>query len=95
MSIGAADGTGLTSGVHMAARNPAGNGTGGPDPRRIVTRQDFAAQLTLLREAAGLTVRQVARASGIPDASAGDYFAAATCRRRGPTGSRRCCGPAG
>ncbi|URM93103.1 helix-turn-helix domain-containing protein [Actinomadura madurae] len=75
MSIGAADGTGLTSGVHMAARNPAGNGTGGPDPRRIVTRQDFAAQLTLLREAAGLTVRQVARASGIPDASAGDYFA--------------------
>jgi WD40 repeat protein len=39
---------------------------GVPDPDRIVTQQDFGRALTLLRNRAGLTVRQVARASGLP-----------------------------
>lgn len=47
----------------------------GPDPERIETRRDFARELTLARELAGLTVRDVAKASGIPDGTIGDYFA--------------------
>ncbi|XRQ14923.1 helix-turn-helix domain-containing protein [Actinomadura welshii] len=62
-------------GVQMVLRNPSRSGAEAPDPRRIVTRQDFARELTLLRDRAGLTVRDVARAAGIPHASAGDYFA--------------------
>lgn len=58
----------------MAHSAPSGDGAEAPDPRRIVTRQDFARELTLLRERAGLTVRQVARNAGMPDASAGGYF---------------------
>jgi transcriptional regulator with XRE-family HTH domain len=46
-----------------------------PDPARIITRRDFADELTRLRERAGLTVRDVARAAGLPDGSTGDYFA--------------------
>jgi WD40 repeat protein/transcriptional regulator with XRE-family HTH domain len=45
------------------------------DPARIVTRRDFADQLTRLRELAGLSVRQVAKAAGLPDGTMGDYFA--------------------
>ena len=37
-----------------------------PDPDRIVTPQDFGRELTLLRSRADLTVRQVARAAGLP-----------------------------
>ncbi|MEU5991725.1 helix-turn-helix domain-containing protein [Spirillospora sp. NPDC047418] len=58
----------------MAPNAPSGDGAQTPDPRRIVTRQDFARELTLLRDTAGLTVRQVARRAGMPDASAGGYF---------------------
>jgi WD40 repeat protein len=47
-----------------------------PDPERIANQQDFGRELTLARRRAGLTVRQVARASGIPASTAGDYFAA-------------------
>src|SRR5579859_6212716 len=47
-----------------------------PDPGRIESPQDFGRELTLARRRAGLTVRQVARASGIPVSTAGDYFAA-------------------
>jgi WD40 repeat protein/transcriptional regulator with XRE-family HTH domain len=47
-----------------------------PDPGRISSPQDFGRELTLARRRAGLTVRQVARASGIPVSTAGDYFAA-------------------
>ena len=47
---------------------------GGPDPDQIVTQQDFGRGLTLLRNRAGLTVRQVARASGLPASTVGDYF---------------------
>jgi WD40 repeat protein len=47
-----------------------------PDPGRITGQQDFGRELTLARLRAGLTVRQVARASGIPASTAGDYFAA-------------------
>src|SRR5829696_939781 len=45
-----------------------------PDPDRIATRQDFARELTALRERAGLTVRDVARAVQIRDSTAGGYF---------------------
>ena len=47
-----------------------------PDPGRIINQQDFGRELTLARQRAGLTVRQVAKASGIPASTAGDYFAA-------------------
>jgi WD40 repeat protein/transcriptional regulator with XRE-family HTH domain len=46
-----------------------------PDPRRIGTQLDFGRELTLARQRAGLTVREVARAVGIPASTAGDYFA--------------------
>ncbi|HEV8220696.1 MAG TPA: helix-turn-helix domain-containing protein, partial [Streptosporangiaceae bacterium] len=38
------------------------------------SRQDFARELTLLRERAGLTVRDVAKATGLPDSTVGGYF---------------------
>jgi WD40 repeat protein len=45
------------------------------DPDRIGTRQEFARELTLLKERAGPTVRDVARALGIPTSTIGGYFA--------------------
>ena len=45
-----------------------------PDPDRIATQQDFGRELAALRRNAGLTVRQVARAAGLPVSTAGDYF---------------------
>jgi transcriptional regulator with XRE-family HTH domain len=45
------------------------------DPDRISTRQEFAAALTVVRERAGLTVRDVARKVGVPPATIGGYFA--------------------
>jgi WD40 repeat protein/transcriptional regulator with XRE-family HTH domain len=47
---------------------------GWPDPDRIATQQDFGRELTALRKTSGLTVRQVARAAGLPVSTAGDYF---------------------
>jgi transcriptional regulator with XRE-family HTH domain len=49
---------------------------GGPDPGRITSQQDFGRELTLARQRAGLTIRKVAKASGIPVSTVGDYFAA-------------------
>jgi WD40 repeat protein/transcriptional regulator with XRE-family HTH domain len=46
-----------------------------PDPDRAHSQQDFSHELTLARRRAGLTVRQVARASGLPVSTVGDYFA--------------------
>ncbi|WP_101787160.1 helix-turn-helix domain-containing protein [Nonomuraea indica] len=48
-----------------------------PDPGRIRTRQDFARELTLLRERSGMTVRQVAVKIGVSGAHStiGDWFA--------------------
>jgi WD40 repeat protein len=40
----------------------------------VRSRQDFARVLTTLREIAGLTVRDVAKAAGIPDSTVGGYF---------------------
>ncbi|HST66340.1 MAG TPA: helix-turn-helix domain-containing protein [Mycobacteriales bacterium] len=45
-----------------------------PDPDLVTTRADFARDLSRLREQAGLTVREVARAVGIRDSTAGGYF---------------------
>src|SRR6266576_1768869 len=47
-----------------------------PDPGRITSKQDFGRELTLARQQAGLTIREVAKASGIPVSTLGDYFAA-------------------
>src|SRR6266568_3310926 len=49
---------------------------GDPDPGRITCQQDFGHELTLARQQAGLTIREVAKASGIPVSTVGDYFAA-------------------
>ena len=45
-----------------------------PDPDLIATRPDFARELSRLRERAGLTVRDVARAVAIRESTAGGYF---------------------
>ena len=45
-----------------------------PDPAAIATRPEFARALTALREAAGLAVRDVARALEMPDSTVGGYF---------------------
>ena len=58
------------------AQPPAAAGDPGqPDPGRIAGQLDFGRELTLARQRAGLTVREVARAVGIPASTAGDYFA--------------------
>lgn len=44
-------------------------------PGRITTQQEFGEQLTRIRQHAGRTVRDVAKATGIPASTAGDYFA--------------------
>jgi WD40 repeat protein/transcriptional regulator with XRE-family HTH domain len=44
------------------------------DPERIATQQDFGRELTTVRTRAGLTVREVARAAGLPISTTGDYF---------------------
>src|SRR5260370_516669 len=46
-----------------------------PDPGRVATQSDFGRELTLLRLRAGHSVRDVARAAGLPVSSVGDYFA--------------------
>ncbi|HEX3782260.1 MAG TPA: helix-turn-helix domain-containing protein [Pseudonocardiaceae bacterium] len=46
-----------------------------PNPDDIEDRSYFGRALTIVRERAGLTVRDVAKAVGIPVATAGDYFA--------------------
>jgi hypothetical protein len=44
------------------------------DPGRIRNRGDFAACLSLLKDRAGLTVRDVARKIGEPPSTIGGYF---------------------
>ncbi|MDG6106949.1 tetratricopeptide repeat protein [Dactylosporangium aurantiacum] len=51
--------------------------TDGPDPRRIVTRHGFGAELTIARQRSGLSVRRVANALGLPPSTVGGYFAGA------------------
>jgi WD40 repeat protein/transcriptional regulator with XRE-family HTH domain len=63
------------------------SGDGVPDPDRIATQQDFGRALTLLRNRAGLTVRQVARASGLPASTVGDYFSGRHLPATGQAGS--------
>lgn len=55
-----------------------------PDPQGVVTRQDFGQQLTLAREIAGLTVRQLARKSGIPASTVGGYLTGRHLPERNP-----------
>jgi WD40 repeat protein/transcriptional regulator with XRE-family HTH domain len=47
---------------------------GVPDPTTITDRPGFAQALTRLRERAGLSVREVARAAGVQASTAGGYF---------------------
>ncbi|WP_250280556.1 nSTAND1 domain-containing NTPase, partial [Frankia sp. CiP1_Cm_nod2] len=58
----------------MTEKDDTSEPGGRPDPAAIVTRQDFARELTSLRERAGLGVRDVARAVGIPTGTLGGYF---------------------
>jgi WD40 repeat protein len=44
------------------------------DPDRISTRRDFARELSLIKERASLTVRDVARALATPASTVGGYF---------------------
>jgi hypothetical protein len=68
---------------------------GGPaDPARIVSRRDFADELTRLRELAGLSVRDVAKAAGLPDSTMGDYFAGRHLPPLKPPGCPASCAPA-
>ena len=46
-----------------------------PDPGRAASPEDLGRELTAARELAGLTIREAARAAGIPASTAGDYFA--------------------
>ncbi len=63
-------------GAEPEPERPAGDpDPGRPDPRRIAAQPDFGRELTLARQRAGRTVREVARAVGIPASTAGDYFA--------------------
>jgi transcriptional regulator with XRE-family HTH domain len=57
-----------------------------PDPDRARSQRDFSDALTLAKVRAGLTVRQVARASGIPVSTLGDYFAGRHLPPPGPAG---------
>ncbi len=45
-----------------------------PDPARIASSADLARELTLLRQQAGLTIRQVARSTGLLTSTLGGYF---------------------
>jgi WD40 repeat protein/transcriptional regulator with XRE-family HTH domain len=45
-----------------------------PGPDRISTKRDFGRELTLQRDRVGLSVREVARALGIPTSTISDYF---------------------
>ena len=63
--------------------------TGAIDPTSITTRQEFAAALTAVREDAGLTVRQVARAAAINPSTAGGYFGGRHLPPLRPQGSVR------
>ena len=68
----------IQRGDYVAAKGgpgAAGPADEEPDPRRIASQPDFGRELTLVRQLAGLTVREVARAAGIPASTAGDYFA--------------------
>src|SRR5215469_18569559 len=51
-----------------------GDHSAAPDPGRIATQADFGDELTALRQRAGLKIRDVARASGVPVSTTGDYF---------------------
>ncbi|PZG38059.1 hypothetical protein C1I98_24780 [Spongiactinospora gelatinilytica] len=59
----------------MPTSSPAPGGP--PDPDRVQRREDFARELSLLREQAELTVRQVAAKIGVQGAhtTVGDWFA--------------------
>jgi hypothetical protein len=62
---------------------------GGIEPGSIATRQEFATALTAVREAAGLTVREVARAADIHPSTAGGYFSGRHLPPLRPSGGLR------
>jgi tetratricopeptide (TPR) repeat protein len=45
-----------------------------PDPIRVATKRDFARELTLAKDRASVTVREIARQVGIPASTVGGYF---------------------
>ena len=57
----------------MPGEGSALNGVAGPDG--VSTRQEFAEELSLLKDRAGLTVRDIADKAGLPASTLGGYFA--------------------
>ncbi|MBR7829842.1 PD40 domain-containing protein [Actinospica sp. MGRD01-02] len=47
---------------------------GAPDPERVTTPEDFGRELTAAKERSGLTIRQIARSSGVPASTVHDYL---------------------
>ena len=58
----------------MSDHSPDADAGREPDPDLIVTPEEFGRELTLLRHRADRTVREVAKAAGLPASTAGDYF---------------------
>src|SRR5690242_10955074 len=56
-------------------RPAAPSGPDCPDPRRIATKADFGRELSLAKELAGVSVRDLAKAVGAPASTIGGYFA--------------------
>jgi WD40 repeat protein len=59
----------------VASESGSSSGPHPASPARVASQQEFGRELSLLRRAAGLTVRQVARRAALPASTAGDYFA--------------------
>ncbi|WP_433606085.1 tetratricopeptide repeat protein [Dactylosporangium sp. CA-139114] len=57
-----------------------------PRPDRIADRLGFARELSLLRDGAALTIRDVAARSGVPASTLGGYFAGTHLPGRSPAG---------
>jgi transcriptional regulator with XRE-family HTH domain/tetratricopeptide (TPR) repeat protein len=65
------------------------------DPASVATRDDFGSELVLLREEAGLTIRRLASAIGVPASTLGGYFTGTHLPRPGSSAFRdllRACG---
>ncbi|GAB3657228.1 hypothetical protein GCM10027589_17170 [Actinocorallia lasiicapitis] len=57
-----------------------------PDPERVATREDLARELTLLRNAAGKTIRELGTVLGIPYGTLGGWFRGANMPLASQTG---------
>jgi WD40 repeat protein len=56
----------------MSSQQPSASG--GPDPARAATPEDFGRELTTAKERSGLTIRQIARVGDVPASTVHDYL---------------------